>query len=81
MQLGGPEWDASPEAAAEEVLGEDELAPALRHAIAALEHLNRHTEQDFLTIGGKLSEFVDAVEVISSGLKTLVDWEHAPGAP
>jgi methyl-accepting chemotaxis protein len=44
---------------------------ALERVIADLDLLNRNTEQDFLTIGGKLSEFTEAVNLISAGLQAL----------
>lgn len=43
----------------------------LRRVIADLDLLNRDTEQDFLRIGGKLAEFIEAVNLISSELTTL----------
>src|ERR1039457_14362 len=52
------------------------LAPTLGQVIADLEHLNCHTEQDFLSIGGKLTEFIQAVKLISSELTALANWEH-----
>ena len=45
----------------------------LRRLIADLELLNRNTERDFLSIGGKLSEFIEAVDLISSELKDLAE--------
>jgi methyl-accepting chemotaxis protein len=45
----------------------------LRRLIADLELLNRNTERDFLSIGGKLSEFIEAVDLISSDLKGLAE--------
>jgi hypothetical protein len=41
--------------------------------IADLDVLNRSTEQDFLRIGGKLGEFIQAVDAISRELTGLVD--------
>jgi hypothetical protein len=56
------------------------LAQTLGQVIADLEHLNRHTEQDFLRIGGKLAEFIEAVNLISAELTALADWEHGQRA-
>jgi len=39
--------------------------------IADLELLNHNTEDDFLRVGGKLAEFIDAVNLISSELASL----------
>jgi len=41
--------------------------------IADLGDLNRATERDFLAIGGKLTEFMQAVKVVSSELTALVN--------
>jgi len=57
------------------------LASTLEQVIAGLDHLNRHTEQDFLKIGGKLFEFIEAVNLISSELNDLANLEHALHAP
>jgi methyl-accepting chemotaxis protein len=43
----------------------------LERVIADLDLLNHNTEQDFLKIGEKLTEFIDAVNRISSELTTL----------
>ncbi len=45
----------------------------LAQVIADLELLNQNTEQDFLRIGGKLAEFIEAVNLISSQLAALAD--------
>ena len=45
----------------------------LAQVIADLKDLNRNTEQDFLRIGGKLAEFIAAVDLISYGLTSLAD--------
>jgi hypothetical protein len=45
----------------------------LGQVIADLDLLNRNTEQDFLRIGGKLGEFIEAVSLISSQLTGLVN--------
>ena len=45
----------------------------IRQVISELELLNSNTEQDFLRIGGKLGEFIGAVEQISSGLDALAN--------
>jgi hypothetical protein len=45
----------------------------LNAVIAELEDLNHRTEQDFLKIGGKLTEFLRAVQQISSELTALTD--------
>jgi len=44
---------------------------SLARVIADLELLNQNTEQDFLRIGGKLAEFIEAVDLISSQLTAL----------
>jgi len=49
---------------------------ALRLVIADLELLNRTTEQDFMTIGGKLAEFIDEVNQISAELTALGDQQR-----
>jgi hypothetical protein len=46
---------------------------ALGRVIADLDLLNRNTERDFLTIGGKLSEFTEAVNLISADLRALAE--------
>ena len=43
----------------------------LEQVIADLDLLNRNTEQDFLTIGGKLADFIEKVNLISSQLAVL----------
>lgn len=43
----------------------------LEQVIADLDLLNRNTEQDFLTIGGKLAGFIEKVNLISSQLAVL----------
>ena len=48
-------------------------AETLKQVIADLDHLNRHTEQDFLQIAGKLTGFMKAVKLISSELTGLAD--------
>jgi hypothetical protein len=45
----------------------------LEQVIAELDLLNHNTEQDFLRIGGKLGEFIETVNVISSRLAALVN--------
>ena len=45
----------------------------LAQVIAESELLNQNTEQDFLRIGGKLAEFIEAVNLISSQLAALAD--------
>src|ERR1035441_7910045 len=52
----------------------------LGQVIADLELLNRNTEQDFLRIGGKLAEFIEAVNLISSELAALANAEHGQRA-
>jgi hypothetical protein len=46
---------------------------SIRQVSADLELLNRNTEQDFLKIGEKLADFIDAVNLISSELKALAN--------
>jgi hypothetical protein len=48
-----------------------DCATLLEQALADLETLNRSTEQDFLTIGGKLGEFVAVARQISSEMAAL----------
>ena len=48
-------------------------AGRLAQVIADLDHLNLNTEQDFLRIGDKLGEFVEAVNLISCDLTSLAD--------
>src|SRR5664279_6319507 len=48
---------------------------SLRQVITDLDLLNHNTEQDFLRIGEKLVEFIQSVDLISSGLSTLTNWE------
>jgi hypothetical protein len=43
----------------------------LQQVIGDLDLLNRNTEQDFLTIGGKLADFIEKVNLISSQLAVL----------
>jgi hypothetical protein len=43
----------------------------LEQVIGDLDLLNRNTEQDFLTIGGKLADFIEKVNLISSQLTVL----------
>ena len=43
----------------------------LQQVIADLDLLNRNTEQDFLTIGGRLAGFIEKVNLISSQLAVL----------
>jgi methyl-accepting chemotaxis protein len=55
-------------------------AAILERVIAELDHLNRHTEQEFLHVGGKLMAFIEAVNQISSELTVvanLMSGEHA----
>jgi len=49
----------------------------LGQLIADLELLNRDTERDFITIGRKLSEFIEAADLISSELTGLADMMSA----
>jgi methyl-accepting chemotaxis protein len=49
---------------------------ALTPVIEDLDLLNRNTEQDFLRIGGKLAEFIGAVDLISSELTALADHQQ-----
>ena len=54
-------------------------ADTLGQVIADLDHLNQNTERDFLRIGGKLGEFIEAVSLISCDLKalaSLISGEH-----
>jgi hypothetical protein len=54
-------------------------AGTLGQVIADLDHLNHHTEQDFLRIGEKLGEFIKAVNLISRDLRSLaslISGEH-----
>jgi hypothetical protein len=46
-------------------------AGTLAQVIADLDHLNDNTEQDFLRIGEKLGEFIEAVNLISCELRSL----------
>jgi len=50
-------------------------AGSLGRVIVDLQQLNHDTEQDFLQIGGKLTEFMQAVSAISSDLATLANSE------
>ncbi len=45
----------------------------LGQVVAALDLLNRDTEQDFLSIGGKLGEFIEAVSLISSDVSVFAN--------
>ena len=49
------------------------LACTIEQVIADLDHLNHNTEQDFLRIGEKLGDFVEAVNLISRDLRSLAD--------
>ena len=53
---------------------------SLDQVIADLGLLNHRTEQDFLSIGGKLTEFMQAVKVISSELSSLANSEQGQRA-
>lgn len=55
-------------------------AELLGQVIADLDLLNRDTEQDFMRIGGKLAEFMQAVSGISSELTALGNSEHGERA-
>jgi hypothetical protein len=55
-------------------------AQSLGHVIADLDSLNHDTEQGFLSIGGKLAEFMQTVSVISSELTALANTEHGQKA-
>ena len=55
-------------------------AQSLGQVIADLGSLNHDTEQGFLSIGGKLAEFMQTVGVISSELTTLANAEHGQQA-
>jgi methyl-accepting chemotaxis protein len=55
-------------------------AKSLGQVIADLDLLNHDTEQGFLSIGGKLAEFMQTVSVISSELTTLANAEHGQQA-
>jgi methyl-accepting chemotaxis protein len=48
---------------------------SLGQVIADLDLLNHNTEQDFLRIGEKLVEFIQSVDLISSDLSALTNWE------
>jgi hypothetical protein len=50
----------------------EDWAATFGPVVADLELLNHNTEQDFLQIGGKLAEFIEAVNLMSSELTTLV---------
>jgi hypothetical protein len=50
---------------------ETSWAKRLRTVVADLEKLNRSTEQDFLTVGGKLIQFRSAAQQISSDMAVL----------
>ena len=53
---------------------------SLGQLIADLDSLNHDTEQGFLSIGGKLAEFMQTVSVISSELTALANAEHGQQA-
>jgi len=55
-------------------------AGSLGQVIADLDLLNHDTEQDFLRIGGKLTEFMQAVSVISAELTALASSEQGQRA-
>jgi hypothetical protein len=55
-------------------------AQSLGQIIADLDSLNHDTEQGFLSIGGKLAEFMQTVSVISSELTALANAEHGQKA-
>ena len=55
-------------------------AQSLGQVIADLDSLNHDTEQGFLSIGGKLAEFMQTVSVISSELTALASAEHGQQA-
>jgi hypothetical protein len=55
-------------------------AQSLGQVIADLSSLNHDTEQGFMSIGGKLAEFMQTVSVISSELTTLANAEHGQQA-
>jgi len=64
----------------QQVQPSDALAESLGQVIADLDLLNHDTEQGFLSIGGKLAEFMQTVSVISSELTGLADAEHGQRA-
>ncbi len=51
----------------------DARSQAFREVIADLNLLNRDTEQDFLKIGGKLTDFMEAAKLMSDELRALAD--------
>ncbi len=58
---------------------ETDWTKALEQVIGDLDRLNQETERDFLSIGGKLAEFIEAVGLISSelaALRDLISGEH-----
>ena len=55
-------------------------AQSLVEVIVDLDSLNHDTEQGFLSIGGKLAEFMQTVRVISSELTALANAEHGQQA-
>jgi len=55
----------------------DGRSAILGQVAADLADLNRRTERDFLSIGGKLAEFIEAVDRISSELTALADMMSA----
>ena len=61
----------------------DVWAATLKQVVADLDRLNRHTEEDFLIIGRKLTGFMQTVNLISAeltGLANLLSGEHVPRA-
>ncbi len=57
--------------------GAGSWSATLAGVIADLDHLNQHTEQDFLQIGGELSGFIEAANTISSDLAALMNQEES----
>jgi len=55
-------------------------ADSLGQVIEDLDLLNHDTEQGFLSIGGKLAEFMETVSLISSELTALANEEHGQRA-
>lgn len=58
------------------VLHEDASTDAgaiLKQVVSDLEYLNRHTEQDFLAIGGKLVEFLGVARQVSADMAALAE--------
>jgi len=58
----------------------DASANSLEQVIADLDLLNHDTEQGFLSIGGKLAEFMQTVSLITSELTALANEEHGQRA-